>query len=93
MGLAGLGAIRAMQDSLKMNRAQRKKHRKSAGELAKSHPARSGKITDRKKISAADLAAFRLEIKAKRRRERFQKGGLIAGLITAGVLFLFLMFT
>lgn len=92
MGLAGFGAIRAMQDSLKMNRAQLKKHRKSLGELSKSHPATSGKPANQKKLSNAELAAFRVEIKAKRKKEFKQKLALMSVLFLAGALVLYFIY-
>ncbi|MGB0177033.1 MAG: hypothetical protein ACPF9D_07700 [Owenweeksia sp.] len=82
---AGYGAIRAMQDSLKMNREQLKKHRKSAGELAKLYPLRNKKPFKYKKASPAEMELFKSELKARRKREDRQKAVLIIGLIIVGI--------
>ncbi|MEQ9263241.1 MAG: hypothetical protein RLP14_08775 [Owenweeksia sp.] len=83
--MGAFGAIRAMQESYKMNREQLKKHRKSAAELAKSYPLGEKKIYKYKKASPAEMEAFVEKLKAKRKREYRAKALLIIGLIILGV--------
>ncbi len=90
--LGGFGAIRAMQDSLKMNRAQNKRHRKTAKELAESHPAKSSGhkahlISDPKKVSE-----HKKYIIAKRKKERTLSIVILATVIIIGILMISIMF-
>ena len=90
--LGGFGAIRAMQDSLKMNRSQVKRHRKTAKELAESHPAKSTNskahlISDPRKVEET-----RIQIRAKRKRERARSFLILGVMIALGIGLLSLLF-
>lgn len=90
--LGGFGAIRAMQDSLKMNREQNKRHRKTAKELAESYPAKTSAqktqiVSDPKKV-----ALVREYILAKRKREKRRNAILLAVLVMIGITLLAMLF-
>lgn len=87
--LGGFGAIKAMQDSIKMNRSQLKRHRKSARELSESHPARGlmNEVSD-----SAKVEAVRNHIIAKRKRERRFSIALIIMFAMLGIWLMSLLF-
>lgn len=89
--LGGFGAIKAMQDSLKMNRAQKRTHRKSAKELSETHPARKRYKVLQNQTDPAKVAEVRDLIMAKRKFERKRNILFIAFLAVLGVSLLSLL--
>lgn len=81
-----------MQDSLKMNRNQRKKHRKTAAELAEIYPARNSKNRKQAKRDPAKLAAFREELARQIKRDKRRKIILLSSLVVIGVFLFWLLF-
>lgn len=95
MGMAGYGAIRAMQESLKFNREQRKKHRKSAKELSELYPAKSRKQRRNEaqvKRDPAKIAAFRQQLELQMKRDQRRRMILLSSLVVMGLVLLWMMF-
>ncbi len=89
--MGGGGSIQGMLNSLKYNRGQLRRHRKTFKELAKKYPAKN-KGVDLKKASPSDLRVIRLLIQARRKRTRIRNGIFIGILSFLGVWFISTLF-
>lgn len=71
--MVGFGMVRGMQESLKMNRAQLKKHRKSHKEMAEINPSRSKTNSLNQCADPKVLDQFKSDLALKRKKEGQQK--------------------
>lgn len=92
MGLIGAGAIKGMQASLKLNKAQLKKKRLSAKEIAERIPAKGNLSNLNQNIDPEKLAAFNAKMEKQRKKQRNLKVICFSALIIGGITVFVLLF-
>ena len=82
--MGGGGSIQGMLDSLRHNRGQLKKHRRSFKEIAENYPIQGRKI-DLKKASPEEIAVIKSVIRKRQKRRNLVSGILLALLLAIGI--------
>ena len=91
MGLLGVGAVGAMQKSIKDNRALRR-DRKSLQDISKNyHEKNKESAPVYNKMSADEFAEFKVELKKTKAKEKKQRMIVLGVLIGIGVIVLALL--
>ncbi len=85
MGLPGISAVQAMQQTLKANKALLRQ-KKSLKEISKDHAADGNRHLQFASMTPQQMAAFKTQLQAKRKRENRAKLLIVGGLALIGIL-------
>lgn len=92
MGLLDLGAVRAMQDSIRQNRNLLKKRKKTAKEIADQIPAQGFLTKTEKDFDPEKVAAFKLKMELQRKKHKRLKLIITSVIILLSLTALFMLF-
>jgi len=90
--MGGFGSIQSMIQSLKMNRDQLRKHRKSHKNLAENYGLKKRQELKFKKFNPGEMKDFKAALALKRKKKERLKLIVILSLVVVGIVAVSLMF-